>query len=161
MTKKWVPLSRVVFASMLFLAGVVDQAWSQVDDPAIVMVKTLGLGANLSSMSFSAAMMTQTYQGMSNEIGPAKSKELLKKELDRTIPKYQEQWDRNLADSYSSLLTQEEMESLTKLKQQSPYVAKFRTVQNQAGANMQTKSKELLTTVISEALNNAFTISMK
>lgn len=161
MVNKMTTLFKLVLITVFLIAGATGHATAQTNDAALVMVKTLGLGSNLSSMSFSAAMMTQTYQGISQKIGPAKAREILKKELEKTVPKYQEQWDQNLADSYSSLLNPGEMLSLTKLKQKSPYVSKFRAVQYQAGANMQAKSKDLLTTVISEALNSAFSISMR
>ena len=81
---------------------------------------------------------------------------MLKEELSITVPKYQDEWNRNLAQAYSGLLTSEEFESLAVLKQQSPYMQKFLAARVKAGTAMQAKSKDLLIKVVSEALNSSF-----
>jgi hypothetical protein len=150
----FIKLFRVVFAIALTVFTL-HNANAQNLDPALVMVKTLRLGSNLSSMSHAAIVKTQTYP-MILYANPVSGKEIVNEELDKAILNHQDQWDRNLADSYASLLTGEEMTSITKQKAGSPYVSKLQAVQSQAGANMHNKSAGLLGTVVSEALNNAF-----
>ena len=55
------------------------------------------------------------------------------------LPKYQDQWNKNLASAYAEHFTPEEMESLTRGKQKSPYLSKFKEKETQVDTAMQTK----------------------
>lgn len=131
-------------------------AFAQTDESALKMVKSLRIGENLMSMSYQAALLTTTQQGIAKSLGVKRANEVLKEELSITVPKYQDEWNRNLAQAYSGLLTPEEFESLAVLKQQSPYMQKFLAARVKAGTAMQAKSKDLLIKVVSEALNSSF-----
>lgn len=152
---------KLILVALSFYSLLIPIAVALENNPENVMVQALGLGGNLMPMSENVASHTQTYNGIKNTIGEEKAKSLLKKHLITTVSKYQMQWNSNLASSYSALLTQEEMRSLTTLKQKSPYLTKFQAIQGQVGENMQTKSKDLLKIVVSEALNSAFLESVK
>ena len=130
-------------------------AFAETDESALKMVKSLRIGENLMSMSYQAALLTTTQQGIAKSLGAKRANEMLKEELAITVPKYQDEWN-NLAQAYSGLLTSEEFESLAVLKQQSPYMQKFLAARVKAGTAMQAKSKDLLIKVVSEALNSAF-----
>jgi hypothetical protein len=140
----------------LALALTVGTGFAQNDESALKMVKALRLGENLGGMSYNLAKLTTTYQGIAAKHGPQKADEMLRAELAISVPKHQEQWNRNLAQAWAPLMTREEFESIAAEKQKSPFSAKFVSLQNQAGAAMKAKSETLLTTVMSEALNRAF-----
>jgi hypothetical protein len=137
----------------LTLAFAFGAAFAQDETSALRMVKSLGLGNNLGTMSYNFSKITQTHLGVASKVGPEKADQMLRAELAVTVPKYQDQWDKNLAQSWAPLMTNEEFASVASQKQQSPHFPKFMSLQNQAGATMKAKSQTLLTTVMAEALN--------
>lgn len=152
---------RVPFAVLAFLF-IVLQAPSttfaaETYDVALSMVKTLQLGNNLEPMSYRVATTTQTYLMVVQKAGASAAQSLTKDELKRLQPKYQEQWDANLARSYSEFFDSNEMQSITSEKKSSKYVGKFSSKQNDVGRSMQSKSTKLLTDFVSEAMLNVFT----
>lgn len=137
----------------LTIAFAFGAASAQDEASALRMVKSLGLGNNLAAMSYNFSKATQTHLGVASKVGPQKADEMLRAELAVTVPKYQDQWDKNLAQAWAPLMKNDEFVSVASQKQQSPHFAKFMSLQNQAGAAMKTKSQTLLTTVMTEALN--------
>lgn len=143
-------------ASMLALVFTVGLAFAQSEDSALKMVKALKLGDNLGRMSYQMSKVTTTYQGIAAKVGPQKADEMLRAELATSVPKYQAQWDKNLAQAWAPLMSREEFESVTSQRQQSPFSAKFMSLQNQAGAAMKAKSEPVLTSVMTEVLTRIF-----
>ena len=137
----------------LAIAFAFGAALAQDEASALRMVKSLGLGTNLGAMSYNFSKVTQTHLGIASKIGPQKADEMLRAGLAVAVPKYQDQWDKNLAQAWAPLMTNDEFASVASQKQQSPHFAKFMSLQNQAGATMKAKSQTLLTTVMTEALN--------
>ncbi len=143
------------FLSLFFAlatAFAVGPALAQTEARALQMVQALGLGKNLEAMSYKVAKVSQTHLGVASKVGPQKADQWLREELIATVPKYQDRWDRNLAQAWAPLLTAEELESVATKKRGSPHFAKFMSLRNQAGAAMQAKSQALLATVVAEAL---------
>ena len=143
-------------ASVLALILTVGLAFAQSEESALKMVKALNLGDNLGRMSYQMSKVTTTYQGIAAKVGPQKADEMLRAELATSVPKYQEQWDRNLARAWAPLMSRDEIESIASQRQQSPFSAKFMSLQNQAGASMKIKSEPVLTAVMTEALTRVF-----
>ena len=153
LTKLLSGMRACIFLALVFTVGV---GFAQSDESALKMVKALRLGENLGGMSYKLSKLTTTYQGIAMKHGPQKADEMLRTELAISVPKHQEQWDKNLAQAWAPLMTRDEFESVAAEKQKSPFFAKFLSFQNQAGAAMKVKSEPLLTTVMAEALNRAF-----
>jgi hypothetical protein len=126
------------------------------DTAALHMVKKLRLGDNLGQMGLQAATRTVTYQVIIKNVGPEKARALVTDELNKAKPKYQGQWDKNLAASYAPLFTAEELMSIAEKQRQSPHISKFMSKQNDVGASMQSKSTELLAQYVTEAMTSAF-----
>jgi hypothetical protein len=127
-------------------------AMAQSEASALRMVQSLGLGKNLAAMSHKFAQITQTYLGVASKVGPQKADQWLREALIVAVAKHQDEWDRNLAQAWAPLMTAEEFESVATKKRESPYFAKFMSLQNQAGAAMKARSQTLLATVMAEAL---------
>lgn len=123
---------------------------------ALDMVKRLRLGDNLGALGFQVASKSQTYRIITQSVGPDKARTLVTEELERAKPKYQEQWDKNLAASYAPLFTTDELQSIGERQRQSPHFNKFLSKQNEVGSAMQAKSSDLLKQYVTEAMTNAF-----
>lgn len=143
--------------SLLWVAGF---AYGQSEDGALRMVKTLRLGENLAGMTYQFAKLTTTYRGVEVTIGTQKADELLRSEIVAALPKYQEQWNKNLAQAWAPLMTNAEIESVTTEKQQSPFSGKFVSLQDKAGAAMKIKSEPLLKDVLADVLGHVFEKAM-
>ena len=123
---------------------------------ALQMVKKLRLGENLGQMGFQVVSRTVTYQVIIRSVGADKARALVTEELNRARPKYQDQWDKNLAASYAPIFTADELNSIAEKQRQSPHINKFLSKQNDVGAAMQSKSTELLKQFTTEAMTNAY-----
>ncbi len=145
---------RIGIASILLV--VTSASFGQNEESALRMVKALRLGENLPSMTYRFAKITTTYKGIETTLGPQKADELLKAEIATAAPKYQEQWNRNLAQAWAPLMTSTEFDSVVADKQQSPFAGKFVSLQDKAGANMKQNSEPLLKAVLTEVLTGAF-----
>ncbi len=125
-------------------------------DVALAMIKKLHLGNNLESMSYRVATTSQTCLMIARKAGAPTARSLVKDELKRLQPKYQEQWDKNLARSYAEFFDSNELQSIANEKQSSKYFSKYSSKQNNVGRSMQSKSTGLLTDFVSEAMSNVF-----
>src|SRR5882672_10630800 len=123
---------------------------------ALQMVKKLRLGGNLAPMGLQAATRTVTYQVIVKTVGADKASALVTQELDKVRPKYQDQWDKNLAASYAPLFTADELLSIAEKQRQSPHINKFLSKQNEVGAVMRSKSTQLLTQYVTEGMTAAW-----
>ena len=146
------------FGTALLIAGL---AWSAcfAADPeaaALDMVKRLHLGDNMKTIGLQAALRSQTYLIITKSVGPEKGRSVVSEELERVAPKYQGQWDKNLASAYAPLFSAEELQSIAEKQRQSPHFSKFMAKQNEVGAAMQSKSTELLKSYIADAMTSAF-----
>jgi NAD-dependent oxidoreductase involved in siderophore biosynthesis len=156
--KKLLKILRLI-AAFVALA-VCSHAFAQSEASALKMVKALNLGSNLATMSFRFAKLTHTQMGVAMNVGPALADQWLNEEIANALPKCQDQWDINLAQSWQPLLTDAEFESIAKLKQQSPDLAKFKSVYGQVNGTMQAKSTKLMTDMVTEIITKTMERSM-
>ena len=122
----------------------------------IDFVKQDNLGSNLTSFSYRIAKTMQTYKIIVGKVGKDKASEIVDKELNNSISKYQEQWDSNLGIAHSQHITKIEINSLYYNGEKSPYFNKRKTLQKKIGDSMKELSELLLEKVVSEAMQNAY-----
>jgi hypothetical protein len=146
----------VATAFIVFLAACAGQAAaqgansaqvaSQASDPAAALVHKFRLGSNLERMANSTAALTETYHMLS----------ALKvtNEIHRLVPKYQPQWDANLAKAYATHLSPAELQSLVQLGSSSPYFSKLKREQPAIGTDMKASSTPILKALVTEALSS-------
>jgi hypothetical protein len=125
-------------------------------DAALAMVRELHLGGNFPVMVLTAVSQTQTFKMLVAEAGLAKARRFVSSHMDAVIPKYQAQWDRNLADAYAEHFTTQEMLSIIQEKRASPYAKALQERQRDVGVGMQRRSTELLSKVATEVLAGAY-----
>lgn len=145
-------LSALLAALFLPLAGFAADSQAA----ALEMVRRLRLGENMKTIGLQAASRSQTYAIITKTVGPEKGRAVVTEELEKAAPKYQGQWDQNLASAYAPLFTAEELQSIAEKQRQSPHIKKFMAKQNEVGTAMQSKSTELLKQYVTEAITNAF-----
>ena len=116
-------------------------------NPAADLVHNFGVGSNLERMAYSVAQATHTNGMLSPDQAAA--------EIHKLLPKYQPQWDANLATAYANHLSPQELRSLAKSGRSSPYFGKLQEVQPLVSADMQLMSKDILQSLVTEALANA------
>jgi hypothetical protein len=75
-------------------------------------------------------------------------------EIDNAVRKYSADWQRNLALSWTPLMTDEELGSLSTAGAQSPYTDKYLELRTQAGATMQSLSQDLFQKILGEVISN-------
>ena len=145
-----------------FLAVIISfPALSKELNVPLQFVQELKLGNNLKAMGLKVSLKTETYRIIKSEIGDKKAKEILLIELNKSINKYQKEWDTNLSLAYDEVFKDNELKSILELKQKSPYAKKFIDSQRTVGKSMQSRSGDLLNKVVAEALKNAFSKVVK
>ena len=125
-------------------------------DSAIQMVEKQKLGNNLTNIGMVTASRTQPFKKIVEKLGEAQGTALLKSEIDRFAPKYQKQWDENLAIAYASVLTPAELNSMASEGQGSKHMQKMVSVQSEVATKMQASSSKLLNEFITDALRSAY-----
>jgi len=122
------------------------QGASQASDPAAALVAKFGVGNNLERMANSTAALTETYHMLSSF--------KVTSEIHRLVPKYQPQWNANLAKAYAAHLSPAELQSLVQLGGSSPYFSKLAQEQPAIGTDMKASSTSILKALVAEALSN-------
>ena len=120
------------------------------------MVQQLEINQNLVLMAATAAQSTTTYQMIKEALGAEKAEHVLLQELSRVAKKYQDQWDENLGDAYTTVLSDAEMDDIAVKKQASKYATKILAHQGAVANVMRAKSHQLFQTYLAESLNNLF-----
>lgn len=131
----------------------------QVDGPEIQSIDYINkenLGNNLSTLAKKVSRATETYRIIESKLGTSEANRVVDSELEKTIGKYQGEWNKNLAQSFSEVLSLEEINSLYYNGKNSPYFKKRMSLQRVIGSSMQRKSRALLEKVVSEAMQSAF-----
>lgn len=154
-------MKRVILVSLIilsFLSAVACANTSQ--DVALKLVEKYRLGQNLSAISYQVASQTQTYQIIVNELGQQKGRSTVEAEIDKLIPSYKNQWNKNLASSYVEIISVEKLQSLVDEGRSSQYSNELKLKQNQIGPLMQSRSQTLINELVTKALNAAFNHAM-
>lgn len=116
-------------------------------DPATDLVRNFRLGANLEQMANDVAASTHTYATVSPED--------VKARISQLVPKYQAEWDANLAKAHAAHLSPDELRSLAKEGRRSPFYSKLERERPAIAADMKAASGGLLQRLVSEALTGA------
>jgi hypothetical protein len=150
-------LLAALWAALFTLGAMPHSALASADrDAAAAMIKELGLGNNLPVLILTVLSKTETFRMFLADAGPIRGPRLIQSHIDAVVPKYQGQWDANLAAAYAEHFTAKEMISLAKDKQASPYMSALRDRQHDVGTSMQRLSSDLLTKITSEVLGGAY-----
>lgn len=121
---------------------------------ALSMVQKYDFGRNLQLIGFSLARGTQVYPGLLDALGGGRGDAVIQRELARLAPKYQTQWDNNLAASYSAVYSVAELKSFAEEGPASDQITAFNQKRGNVGMLMRDKSQDLLDRYVSEALAN-------
>lgn len=127
----------------------------EAEDTALTLVRERHLGDSLGWLGYQVASHTVTFANLVEQLGKTQAQELVQSELQRLQPQFQAQWDRNLAAAYAHAFTAQELRSLNDGDDSPELANKFRTRNNDVGADMKARSADLLGDFVSQALNNA------
>lgn len=116
-------------------------------DPAADLVRNFKMGSNLEQMANAVAASTHTYATVSPTDVSA--------QIHHLAPKYQAEWDANLAKAHAAHLSQEELHSLAHEGRKSPYYPRLERQRPAIAADMKAASDELLQRLVTEALASA------
>jgi len=120
------------------------------------LLQRLGVTGNLTQLAHAASLNTVTVRGVMGRIGPEPTLGLLREEIARIAPKYQERWDRNLARAHLMHLNVVELRSFSLGLARSPYREKYLAAQDPIGGDMQRLSSSLLTDMVGEVIRAIF-----
>ncbi|RMQ98274.1 hypothetical protein ALP94_00260 [Pseudomonas savastanoi pv. glycinea] len=145
------------FALLLGLWTSVEQSVqaSEVDDSALAYVEDRHLGESLGWLGYQVASRTATFGSIVESVGKTQAQELVKDELQRLQPKFQSQWDRNMAAAYAQSFSADELRALNRGDKEPQLANKLRAKQNDVGTDMKARSADLLKEFVSQALNSA------
>lgn len=113
-------------------------------DPAADLVRNFKMGSNLEQMANAVAASTHTYASVSPTEVSA--------QIRRLVPKYQAQWDANLAKAHAAHLSPEELRSLAAEGRKSPFYSKLEQKRPAIAANMKVASATILERLVADAL---------
>ncbi|MCY0387810.1 hypothetical protein OVY01_11305 [Robbsia sp. Bb-Pol-6] len=140
---------------LLPLVGLSHQAVAGTQDTALTMVQRYDFGRNLQSIGLNVARDSRAYPAIVQALGDHAGDTLVHDKLVQFAPKYQEQWDANLAAAYSAVYTEEELRSFADQGAASDRIADFNAKRGDVGSIMRDKSQALLNAYVTDALNSA------
>ena len=143
-----------VLAIFLLLPASMSVAASA-DEVALSFIEKYGIGNNLAALSYQIASNTQTYKIISNKVGELKAQELVKSEINKLVPSYQNQWNKILSSSYAEVFSLEKLQSLLDEGPASKYSGEVKEKQKEIGSLVHVKSKDLLNELLTKALGSA------
>jgi hypothetical protein len=126
------------------------------DAPALNEARTLvakaHMGSNLPALALSTAQGTVSYSVIAEKLGADDASRIVSEEITTLLPKYQPEWDENLARAYEKSFSEEELSSLVADGPASPYVEKVKAQLATVGGEMRSTSEPILTALVTEAL---------
>jgi hypothetical protein len=123
-------------------------------EAALKFVTTHRIGSNLSQMALVVASSTQTYQVLTQKLGPTEARKRVQEEIAAVVPTYQNQWDKHLASAYAKHFSAEELDSLRSEGPKSKYAGKLASMQKAVGADMRAASQPVLSEMLGRVLQN-------
>jgi len=118
--RRWILCLLVGLYFVPAMAGAVEETTPE--ERSLFLVKMYRFDKTLRPISYRLASNTQTFRMMVDEVGAEKAERMMRSELNKVIPQYQEQWNQNLAAAYAEVLSEEEVRSLTYDGAQSQHV---------------------------------------
>lgn len=129
------------------------------DTPALNEARTLvakaHMGSNLPAIALSAAQATVSYSVIAEKVGADDAKRVVSEEITGLLPKYQPEWDENLARAYEKSFSEEELSSLVADGPASQYVEKVKAQQATVAGDMRATSEPIVVALVTEALKAA------
>ena len=122
---------------------------------ATTFVQNRHLGESLGWLGYQVASRTVAFTTIVQSVGRTKAQEMVQDELRYLQPRYQQEWDANLAAAYSASFTPDELAALDAGDPPPDVANKFRAKQRDVGMDMKGRSSELLKVYVSTALDNA------
>jgi len=150
---KFASFFAVLIATLLYCSAAFATS-SQ--DAASVFVSHFQMGKDLQKIAVAASSRTQTYRMVEATLGAEKARVVVSNEIGKVLPKYQTQWNQNLAKAYANYLTAEELTSLAEQGRNSKYFSKLRSMQPAIGSDMKALSEPILIELVTTALSNVF-----
>lgn len=126
------------------------------DTPALNEARTLvakaHMGSNLPAIALSTAQGTVSWSVIAEKLGADDANRIVSEEITALLPKYQPEWDENLARAYEKSFSEEELSSLVADGPASQYVEKVKAQQATVGGEMRSTSEPIVAALVTEAL---------
>jgi predicted house-cleaning noncanonical NTP pyrophosphatase (MazG superfamily) len=122
------------------------------EDVSLVLVHKYNLGRTLTPISYHFATQSPFYGMISNKVGEENAKNIINKEVDNLVPKYQDRWDKYLASSIAEVLSADKLKSLLNKGSSSEYYAEFKEKEKEIHKLMDSKSYDLLIDLMTKAM---------
>jgi len=122
------------------------------EDVGLALVHKYNLGKGLTPISYHFATQSPFYEMISNKVGEENAKNIINKEVDKLVPEYQEQWDKYLASSISTVLSADKLQSLLDKGSSSEYSVEFEEKGKEIEQLMDSKSYDLLIDLMTKAM---------
>ncbi|MEE3504725.1 hypothetical protein QN399_00360 [Pseudomonas sp. 10C3] len=147
----------VILGLLIFvlLAGPRSALAGQGNDVALAFVQQRHLGDSLAWLGYQVASRTVAFATLVQKVGKTQAQTTVQDALQHLQPRYQEQWNSNMATAYAESFTPDELRELNEGSPSSALANKFRARQKDVGMSMKAKSDELLETFVSKALLDA------
>lgn len=148
-----------VLLLMLFVAFGSPLVHAQSDQTvAMQFLQKTKINLNLYMLSHNVIINTTTFQIMVKNGGLQKAQNLVLQNMRQVLPKFQPQWDANMAEIYVKHFSSVELQSLADEGLKSPWVQKMQSpvVQDVVGNEIREKSSALLQEAAAEVLSRAF-----
>lgn len=120
------------------------------------LVESMELDKSIYNMMLLSMQRTTTYNIMANELSANDLRSITKKHVKESAEKYRTAWANNLAEVYTAHFSKQELLSLAKEKQESPFWNKLLGQQLTIGTDMKQKSETILGKATAEALEKMF-----
>ncbi|UVM48086.1 MULTISPECIES: hypothetical protein [unclassified Pseudomonas] len=145
------PAAAIALTVLFALSNTVSAETPALDEARTLIAKA-HIGGNLSTLALSAAQRTVTYVTIASKLGSTKARNAVSDEINALLPKYQPEWDENLARAYEKSFSRTELASLAAEGHASKYASKVKEQQSEIGAVMQSTSEPILIALVTEAL---------
>ena len=119
---------------------------------AVDFVRKTRINGNFKVIVARVVQVTTTFAMLATE-HPITVVPVFREKLYQVTANYQDEWDRNLAESYLAIFTANELASLTEQGRKSPYFGKFQAEMENAGEFMKQRSEPLAAKASAEILS--------
>ncbi|MDR7284374.1 hypothetical protein J2X84_003212 [Pseudomonas corrugata] len=144
--------SAAIALSLLFAFSNPASADTPALNEARTLVAKVHMGRNLPALALSTAQGTVSYSMIAEKLGADDANRIVSEEITALLPKYQPEWDENLARAYEKSFSEEELASLVAEGPASQYVEKVKAQQATVGGEMRSTSEPIVAALVTEAL---------
>ena len=137
------------------MAGPITTPAKASDSPALRLVRERHMGQNLGPLAWSIAKGSSSLGLVAEKYGTDKATSVMAVEIQNLVPNYIERWEEKLAEAYAHQLSADELASLTKQGNQSPYLQKLTSAQSAVSQEMQQTGRPIVEEIVTKAFSNA------